>query len=185
MAGRAIRSVTVVLVVLTALVCGLAPSALWIRTTYGELRSHYDAAHPLLLEWNATRVRARIEAAQGEIARIARHLPGAATPDPLVAALTQAVEASETYSGLLVVDSRGQLVSAVGAGPAVESLVATLQSTMALESQLVDVMRSAQLRKRPWPSTHVVSKGGCSGCARCSSSLRPTSRRTSRWARPS
>ncbi len=44
-------------------------------------------------------------------------------------------------------DSRGQLVSAVGAGPAVESLVATLQSKTALESQLVDVMRSAQLRK--------------------------------------
>jgi hypothetical protein len=89
----------------------------------------------------------RSEAAQGEIKRIARQLPGAAPRDPLAAALTQAVEASETYSGLLVVDSRGQLVSAVGAGPAVESLVATLQSTAARESQLVDVMRSAQLRK--------------------------------------
>ena len=66
--GRAIRPVMVVLVVAAAIVCGLAPSAIWLRTSFAELRSHYDASYPLVLEWNATRVRGRLEAARLEIA---------------------------------------------------------------------------------------------------------------------
>ncbi len=167
-AGRAICRKTVTLVAVAALLCGLTPSLLWLRTHHGQLRSHHDAALPLLLEWNAARVRARLDAARGEMDELVRTFPleGLPTPrladpgaettaeapadppaDRLAPVLSGLLEASGTFSGLLVLAPSGEMLAAVGAGAEIEALVEAIQPKTALQSQLMEAMRSVQLRK--------------------------------------
>ncbi len=165
-AGRVIRRKTVTLVAVATLICGLAPSVLWVRAQYGQLRSHHDVTYPLLLEWNAARLRSLLDAAVTEVGRMALAFPAdriPAPPDPAAQAeleaapqpledalaplLSRLLEPSGAYAGLLVVDPAGGVLSAVGSGPEIEALVEAIQPRTALQTQLMDAMRSVQLRK--------------------------------------
>ncbi|MDJ0851667.1 MAG: GGDEF domain-containing protein [Myxococcota bacterium] len=199
-AGRVIRRKTVTLVAVAALVCGLASSLLWLHGQHAQLRSHHDAAYPLLLEWNVARVGARLDAAREELAAGVRALPAgrlaaaaeagevdaagvepagagevdaagvepagagevdaagvepagagevdaAPLEDLLAAELSTLLEPSGSYGGLLLLDPAGGVLSAAGSGPEIEALVEAIQPRTALQSQLVEAMRSVQLRK--------------------------------------
>ncbi len=145
-AGRAMRARIVWLVVTASLVCALVPCLLWTAATHTELRRHFDRAGPVVLDWSAERVRARLEAARAEIGQIGRqHGVGGRLGDR---ALQQALAGSEVFEALLVLDHKGNLLGLAGSGRALESLVAMLEAKSALESNLVAVMQGAELRKQ-------------------------------------
>ncbi len=145
-AGRAMRARIVWLVVTASVVCALVPCLLWLAATHTELRRHFDEAGPVVLDWSAERVRARLEAARAEIGQIARQ-DGVA--DQLEGrALQKALAASENFEALVVLDREGNLLGRAGSGRVLESLVAMLEARSALESDLVAVMQGAELRKQ-------------------------------------
>jgi diguanylate cyclase (GGDEF)-like protein len=87
-----------------------------------------------------------MESARAEIERIARRSAVAGSiPEP---ALEGSLADSEAFSALLVFDREGEIVSRAGSGPVLDGLLAMLEARSALDSDLVSVMRGAELRTR-------------------------------------
>lgn len=144
--GRALRARIVWLVVTASIVCALVPCLLWVATSHSALRSRFDEAGPVVLDWSAQRVRAQLEAARVEIGQIARqHGVADQLEGP---ALRKALAASENFEALVVLDREGNLLGRAGSGRVLESLIAMLESKNAVESDLLAVMQGVELRKQ-------------------------------------
>lgn len=140
------RSRIVWLVMLASFVCTLIPCLLWTVATHNELRRHFDEAGPVVLGWSAERTRARLEAARAEVEQIGLAYGAGGRIEE--ATLRKALEASELFSALLVLDREGNLLGVAGSGPVLESLLTMLDTRSALDSELMAVMQGAQLRQQ-------------------------------------
>jgi len=145
-AGRALRARIVWLVVTASIVCALVPCLLWVAATHTALRSRFDEAGPVVLDWSAQQVRARLEAARAEIGQIARQDGVAEQLEG--PALEMALAASENFEALVVLDREGNLLGRAGSSGVLDSLVAMLESRSAVESDLLAVMQGVELRKQ-------------------------------------
>jgi len=100
-------------------ITALVVSWISVHSTYAFLRTHLDAAYPLLLERGSQRLGAWVEEGQGSLARLALHpellRASAGERDAREAAervLGAALEGSTPFSGLVVTDPHGATVAA-------------------------------------------------------------------------
>ncbi len=169
--SEGIKRKIVVLVFFTAVVTALIMSGISSYSTYSSLRQRVDETHSLALTWSREWVRGRLDRARAELEEMALReallvRTGLATrADPVLSELLdQMLSRSKTFSGLVVLDRGGEALGAAGSGPVLEGLLRTLERKNALDAELVEVMRTAQLRKElggvEAPSLRVADPGG-------------------------
>jgi diguanylate cyclase (GGDEF)-like protein len=148
--SRALRSGVVRLVVLASLACALLPSALWAWASYTQVQRDFDEIGPLLAERMAARTRARLDTARSEIEALAGQpaLAAALGIAALSDALASALVDPGPFEALVAVDSAGNLLGSAGSSAALAGLLEMLKPTSPLESDLLDAMRSVELRKQ-------------------------------------
>jgi diguanylate cyclase (GGDEF)-like protein len=153
-------SKTVFLVALSTLVSVIAVGGMAVHVSYGQLRTSVNETLPVVLEWSRERLRERIERLPSEMDRLAntKGLRAWAASSRakasirangdavLKGAMVEALEPYPTFSGLIVLDRQGRMRGAVGTAPEIDALRGQLEKKNAVDSDLVDVMRSAEFR---------------------------------------
>jgi diguanylate cyclase (GGDEF)-like protein len=99
-----------------------------------------------LVEWSAERIGARLAAAQVELDQIGQQIANPAAIQE--GTLRQALDSSQTFTGLFVLNLQGNLLGVAGAGTPVQSLLDMIQPRSALDSDLVTVMQAKELRAK-------------------------------------
>jgi len=180
---------TVLLVFLSVLATALVMSAMEIHSSYERLRRTIGETQSRTLEWSAERLLRRVEQGRTEIAAVARsdalrtygEFAGEAStreaPDSgLERILSRALEPSRTFSGAVVLDAKGRIRAAVGSGPELGGLLEALAPKNAVDTELLDVMKTVQLRRDlaavEAPVLHAFDAKGVGPCLIASSPLR-------------
>lgn len=150
------------LVVLSTVLTATAVGAVALHNSYAQLRSSMIATLPTALKWSRERVRSRVEAFPKELGWIAQtegvrawaESPRARGPHPakhdtqLDSALADALERFPTIAGVIVLDRQGNTRASAGRSPEIEALRRFLSEKSALDTELVDVMQSSELRNQ-------------------------------------
>ena len=162
------------LVFVSALLTALLLSGLGLYAVYATARERVVETHPLALRWSAQSLRERLDQVGPELERIARDEELQKWADGLAArrgqrpavpleGLSEALARSTTFEGLLVLDTQGRILAAVGSGDGLAGVRERLRPKGSLESELGEVMRTAQLRTElggvETTSTRVVDPG--------------------------
>jgi len=145
------------LVFVSVLSMALLLSGLGLYAVYVITRERVVETHPLALRWSAQSLRERLDQFGPALERVARDEAlqqwadgrssrrGKHRPVP-IEGLSEALAGSTIFEGLLVLDTQGQILAAVGSGAGLAGVREQLRPKDALESELGEVMRTAQLR---------------------------------------
>jgi diguanylate cyclase (GGDEF)-like protein len=159
--GTGLRGRITGVVLLTALCTALVVGAAAIYSVYAPLQERTQQMYSRVLAGSADEVDGFLETARIEIDSIAgepqlRHaiLAAAARPEPgdaqdprLVDALKGALSRSPDFAGFIALDRQGETLAVVGAGPPLVGLLRALQSKNVIDSELLALMQTSQLRK--------------------------------------
>jgi diguanylate cyclase (GGDEF)-like protein len=141
----------------SVLLTALLLSGLGLYAVYATARQHAVETHPLALRWSGESLRARLEQAGAELERVARNAglqtwvaglaarPGKRAAVP-IEILKGALAQSVTFEGLLVLDTEGEVLAALGSGSGLAGVRELLRPKSSLEAELVEVMQAARLR---------------------------------------
>jgi len=141
---------TVALVSLAAGVSVLAVAAMAMHASYAQLRKTVHDTLPIVLEWSRERLDARVESLPMQLARIveSESFRSFAESDSGVRQTSiDAPERDPAFVGMVVLDRNGRLRWQMGAGPEIDALASHLSRKNAVDSELLDLMQSAELRE--------------------------------------
>ena len=146
---------------LTVLLMG----GLGLYAIYTTIWNTIVETQPLALQLSREWVRERLDQAPAELERLSQESalqvwvrgvsnpPGGSTRSPsppdqsaLMGSFSEALARSSVFSGLLILDTQGDVLAAAGSGPGLAGLRALLRPKSSLGPELVDVMRTSQLR---------------------------------------
>ncbi|MBW2419230.1 MAG: diguanylate cyclase [Deltaproteobacteria bacterium] len=145
--GRGPGRNAVALALLTALVTTAVLGTIAVRSWYGEVQQRVATVHPAALEWSAESLLDRIERAR--TAMVAVGQGGAADAEAMAYgdAVRGLVSNSDSFSGVVRLDSYGQVVDSAGRGAALDRLLAILTVRSAVKAGLAEAMAATQLRR--------------------------------------
>ncbi|MHC4164232.1 MAG: cache domain-containing protein, partial [Planctomycetota bacterium] len=126
----------------------LAMGGLAVHGTLGLLWQRVEGVHGLLLQAGRERLDLGLERGTARLAELARDPALAAGRGAALSeALGAALDAEGAFSGLLVLDARGEVLAAVGSSAELSSFADALRPRTALEADLEQLMRGAALRE--------------------------------------
>jgi hypothetical protein len=150
------------LVFVSALSVALLLSGLGLYAVYATVRERVVETHPLALRRSAESLRNRLDQVGPELERIASDGALRAWADGLssrsgdsrpeerrpvpIEGLSEALAGSTIFEGLLVLDTQGQVLAAVGSGAGLAGVREQLRPKNSLESELGEVMHTVQFR---------------------------------------
>ena len=137
----------VVLVLLTALTTIAVMGAVAVRSWYAEVQHRVETVHPAVLEWSAESLRDRLEESLVAIAGLARETVAEVSDAGLGEHVREFLSNSATFSGVVLLDERGQVRDSIGRGAPLDSLLGVLTVKSAIEAGLAEAMTAAQLRR--------------------------------------
>lgn len=154
--GGGMKSRITRLVFASVLLTVLSVSAVGLYAVYASVLAHVHDTHPLALRWSGQWLQERLEQAGSELEAVAREeklqawvrgFAGAGTGAVPIESLSDAIARSATFEALLLLDGEGEVLAAAGFGPALAGMRERLRPKSSLDAELVEVMRTAQLRK--------------------------------------
>jgi len=140
------------LTALSAMVCSLVLGGLAAFASYYVVRERAEASQATTLSWSAERLRRLVADAGAEIDAMAAESSLRTTATrrshaDVSQVLTERLTKSRNLAGLLVLTPDGDPLAAAGDGPSFDGLMAVVMPKRAVDSGLLEAMRSADLRR--------------------------------------